>query len=85
MGRERVLAEALEPVSDPYDIILIDCPPSLGLLTVNALVAARKVLAAAPASGPACGLALATAIAFCAVSTPESVCHGRREEDQRLL
>ena len=44
MGRERVLAEALEPVRDRYDFILIDCPPSLGLLTINALVASRDVI-----------------------------------------
>ena len=44
MGRERVLADALAPVADKYDFIVIDCPPSLGLLTVNALVAAREVL-----------------------------------------
>ena len=44
MGRERVLADALSPVAKRYDFILIDCPPSLGLLTVNALVAAQEVL-----------------------------------------
>jgi len=36
--------DALAPVRDRYDFILIDCPPSLGLLTVNALVAAGEVL-----------------------------------------
>jgi chromosome partitioning protein len=44
MGRERILAEALQPVETEYDFILIDCPPSLGLLTINALVAAGEVL-----------------------------------------
>jgi chromosome partitioning protein len=44
MGRERILAEALQPVEKHYDFILIDCPPSLGLLTVNALAAADAVL-----------------------------------------
>lgn len=42
--RERFLARALEPVLGSHDIVLLDCPPSLGLLTVNALVAADAVL-----------------------------------------
>ena len=42
--REYRLREVLEPVRDAYDWIFIDCPPSLGLLTVNALVAADAVL-----------------------------------------
>ena len=42
--RERRLRSALEPVQDRYDYILIDCPPSLNLLTVNALVASHAVL-----------------------------------------
>ena len=46
--RERRLALALEPVADRYDYILIDCPPSLGLLTLNALTAADAVLDPAP-------------------------------------
>jgi chromosome partitioning protein len=42
--REHLLREALEPHLDGYDYILADCPPSLGLLTLNALTAARSVL-----------------------------------------
>jgi chromosome partitioning protein len=43
-NRERVLRDALEPVSGSYDFILMDCPPSLGLLTINALSAATDVI-----------------------------------------
>mgnify|MGYP005810409833 CR=1 FL=1 len=43
-GRERRLAAALTPVVDEYEFILIDCPPSLGLLTLNGLVAAQGVI-----------------------------------------
>lgn len=43
-GRERCLRRALDTVRGAYDWILIDCPPSLGLLTINALVAADRVL-----------------------------------------
>ncbi len=43
-GREHVLERALEPVLARYDLILIDCPPSLGVLTINGLTAARSVL-----------------------------------------
>jgi chromosome partitioning protein len=42
--REFRLKEALNPVIDQYDFILIDCPPSLGLLVINALCAAHEVL-----------------------------------------
>jgi len=42
VGREIILREALERVEDNYDYILIDCPPSLGLLTLNALTAAKE-------------------------------------------
>ena len=42
--RERRLAAFLEPLRDQFDYIFIDCPPSLGLLTLNALVAADRVL-----------------------------------------
>src|SRR5436305_12531136 len=44
IGRERALANALLPVRDAYDWILIDTPPSLGLLTINAFVAATGVI-----------------------------------------
>ena len=43
-GRERRLARALRPLTASYDTLLLDCPPSLGLLTVNALTAADSVL-----------------------------------------
>ena len=42
--RERFLADALATLGDTYDYIVIDCPPSLGLLTLNALVAAQGVV-----------------------------------------
>ena len=42
--RERRLARLLEPIAPRYDYIILDCPPSLGLLTVNALTAADAVL-----------------------------------------
>ncbi|QEO09907.1 ParA family protein [Protaetiibacter larvae] len=44
VAREQILARVLRQVADRYDVILIDCQPSLGLLTVNALTAAHGVL-----------------------------------------
>lgn len=44
VGREQTLARVLNPAREKYDIILIDCPPSLGLLTINALTAADGVI-----------------------------------------
>ncbi|MEY2815758.1 MAG: hypothetical protein RJA78_334 [Actinomycetota bacterium] len=43
-GREKILAGVLRPVLGDYDLIMIDCQPSLGLLTVNALTAAHGVM-----------------------------------------
>ena len=50
VSREKVLAKALAPLSAAYDVCLIDCPPSLGLLAVNALAAAAGVLVPTRAS-----------------------------------
>ena len=44
VAREQILARVLRPVADNYDVVIIDCQPSLGLLTVNALTAAHGVL-----------------------------------------
>jgi chromosome partitioning protein len=49
MGRELTLKRALRDVGRAYDVIVLDCPPSLGLLTVNALVAADHALLTAEA------------------------------------
>lgn len=43
-GREKILAAVLRPVLGEYDVVMIDCQPSLGLLTVNALTAAHGVM-----------------------------------------
>lgn len=44
VGRELILKRALTSITDRYDIILIDCPPALGLLSLNALAASQKVI-----------------------------------------
>ncbi len=44
LAREVRLRKALEPVRDEYDFVLIDCPPALNMLTINALVAANAVI-----------------------------------------
>jgi chromosome partitioning protein len=44
VAREQILGRSLRPVLDEYDVVLIDCQPSLGLLTVNALTAAHGVV-----------------------------------------
>ena len=44
VGREQALGRAIKPVLDRYDVILIDCQPSLGLLTINALACADQIL-----------------------------------------
>ncbi len=43
-NRERKLKKALEPIVEEFDFVLIDCPPSLGLITVNALAAASEIV-----------------------------------------
>jgi chromosome partitioning protein len=49
MGRELTLKKAIKQVEHDYDVVLIDCPPALGLLTVNALVASDYALLSAEA------------------------------------
>lgn|GEM_PF-12311 len=44
VGREVILSEAVETIEDRFDYLFIDCPPSLGLLTLNALAAVKEVL-----------------------------------------
>lgn len=44
VGRELLLKRALAPVKDNYDVVIVDCPPALGLLSLNALAAVEKVI-----------------------------------------
>lgn len=44
MGREKLLQQILERISDQYDYIILDCPPSLGSITINSLTAANRVI-----------------------------------------
>ena len=53
VGAELILREAMAELSEPWDFVLLDCPPSLGLLTVSALCAAREVLVPVEASSMA--------------------------------
>ena len=50
MGAEKMLSEILEPLRDRYDAIIIDCMPSLGMITINALAASDEVLIPVEAS-----------------------------------
>lgn len=44
IGRENILKDLIKPVKKKYEYILIDCPPSLGILTINALVASDRII-----------------------------------------
>ena len=59
--REKVLKEYLEMMADDYDFIIIDCMPSLGMLTINAMSAANSVLIPVTAPVLCCGWSDGTA------------------------
>ena len=44
VGRELILRRAIQPIKDKYDVVIVDCPPALGLLSLNALAAVEKVI-----------------------------------------
>lgn len=48
LAREQILSRLLEPIKDSYDYILIDCPPSFGIVTTNAFLAADEIIAPSP-------------------------------------
>ena len=63
ISREFILSKLLKPVASEYDYILLDCPPSLGLVTINALVAAKELFIPLTAEAlPSRGLAKLTNI-----------------------
>ena len=63
ISREYILRKLLKPAAEQYDYILLDCPPSLGLVTINALVAARELFIPLTAEAlPSRGLAKLTNI-----------------------
>ena len=63
ISREYILSKLLKPVAEEYDYILLDCPPSLGLITINALVAAGELFIPLTAEAlPSRGLAKLTNI-----------------------
>lgn len=48
LAREQILSRLLEPIKYSYDYILIDCPPSLGIVTTNAFLAADEIIVPSP-------------------------------------
>ena len=63
ISREFILHKLIKPIAEEYDYILLDCPPSLGLVTINALVAARELFIPLTAEAlPSRGLAKLTNI-----------------------